>query len=438
MAIFFEMNCVITYILYFWVCMPGVYTTIKTKCLFILAVLLAISLALRAQDTTADGLYASARKAAFEDKNNPQAILLCKKALLIAPNYTDIVVFLGRLYTWEKKPDSARVYMQEALQQIPGAEDTYSAYTDLEFWNKNNDTALAIVQKGLSYHPASVELLLRKAKILNEKKDFSASLSVIDSILTLDKGNAEARALGYEIRDYTSKNKIGIRYDHAYFDKQFPDPWDMVSIEYDRLTKAGAFIARINYANRFKMSGYQYELEAYPRISKTFYAFGNIGHSDTMGIFPHWSGGGSLFANLPKAFEAELGFRYLYFHSGILIYTADIGKYYKSFQFGIRTYLVPTLNISQAYFGEVRYYFGGASDFVGLSGGWGIAPDDARVNVQFNTSFLLKSYSSELKLSHTIKKFNVLTLNVLLLNQEFMPHLTGNQLQGGIGYVRRF
>jgi YaiO family outer membrane protein len=82
------------------------------------------------------------------------------------------------------------------------------------------------------------------------------------------------------------------------------------------------------------MDGLQYELESYPRFSKTFYAYANIGYSDNVGVFPKWKAGASLYANLPKAFEAELGIRYLYFNSAAYIYTLYIGKYYKSFLFG--------------------------------------------------------------------------------------------------------
>jgi YaiO family outer membrane protein len=412
----------------------------KSKTLLcLLAVILLHTAAARAQDTTtADGLYEAARKAAFDEKDFSGAIRLCKKALVTAPAYTDIVIFTGRLYTWQKQPDSARRYLQSALKQAPTSEDAYSALTDLEFWNKNNDSALSVVNRGTAIYPASPELLIRKAKVLSELKQYKEALVVIDTLLAIDNGNAEARALGYTIRDYSSKNKIGIRYDHAYFDKQFPDPWDMVSIEYVRMTKAGPFIGRINYANRFKMSGLQYEVEAYPHISRTFYGFINLGFSDTTGIFPRWSGGASLFANLPAAFEAEAGIRYLYFTKGIVIYTANVGKYYKSFQFGLRTYLVPTLNVSQAYIAQVRYYFGNADDYVNLSGGWGIAPDDSRVNVQLNSSYQLRSNTAELRVSHAFRKLHVFSINAFLLNQEFRPSVTGNQVQFGIGYTRHF
>lgn len=393
-----------------------------------------------AQDTTtADGLFAAARNTAFKDKNYAEAIRLSKKALLINPSYTDIIVFTGRVYTWNKLPDSARTYFEKALLQQPEAEDIFVAYADLEFWNDNRDKALELIQKGLVFNPNSLELLLRRAKILNANRDFKAAIITVDSILKLDKDNTDARALASQIRDNVSKNRIGIKYDYIHFDKQFPDPWQLASIDYTRQTKAGPITARINYANRFKRQGIQYELESYPRFSKTFYSYFNIGYSDSVGVFPKWKLGTSLYVNLPKAFEAELGIRNLYFTSSTFIYTMYVGKYYKSFLFGARTYLTPAnSNIAQSYSATARYYYGGIEDYIGLLAGAGLSPDDRRVNIQLNSTYKLQTYMAELTFRRAIHRLNIITINVSLLNQEYLPGITGNQIQTGIGYIRRF
>lgn len=393
-----------------------------------------------AQDTTgADGLFAAARNQAFENKNYTEAIRLSQKALVVNAADIDIIVFIGRVYTWAKQPDSARVYFERALQQKNIHEDVYAAYADLEFWNDNKEKALNLIRQGLEHSPNSLELMLRRAKILNANKEFKQAILAIDTILKLDKNNTDARALASQIRDNVSKNRIGIKYDYVSFDKQFPAPWHLASIDYTRQTKAGAFTARLNYANRFSMDGLQYELESYPRFSKTFYAYANIGYSDNVGVFPKWKAGASLYANLPKAFEAELGMRYLYFNSAAYIYTLYIGKYYKSFLFGARTYLAPaSSNISQSYSIIARYYYGGIDDYIGLLAGAGLSPDDRRVNVQLNSSYKLQTYMAELTLRKAIRKLNIITINFSVLNQEYTSGVTDNQLQAGVGYIRRF
>lgn len=388
----------------------------------------------------ADSLFTTARNTAFDKKDYPAAIVLSKKALEINPSYTDVVVFTARLYTWTKQHDSARFYFQQALMQKPDLEDIYVGFTDLEYWSENYSAALGILTEGLHRHPASEDLLLRKAKILYAQREYKAAIPIADTVLKINRGNAEARRLAIQIQDNVAKNRIGVKYDYVSFDKQFPDPWQLVSIDYTRQTKSGPFTARVNYANRFKLDAFQYELESYPRFSKMFYGYFNAGYSDnTAGILPKWRMGTSLFANLPKAFEAELGIRYLYFTSDVFIYTAYVGKYYKSFLFGARTFLTPkTTNIAQTYIVMLRYYYGSVDDYVGLNVGTGLSPDDRRINVQLNSTYKLRSYTCELTARFSIRKLNIITANFSLLNQEYFPGLIGNQTQIGVGYIRRF
>lgn len=407
-------------------------------CLIIVAFLTCYSVA--AQDTTtADGLFAVARKAAFDEKDYDRAIHYAWKALEINPKYGDIIVFTGRVYTWKKWPDSARAYFESALDINPPLVDAYAAYADMEYWNDNHEKAVRLLDRGLSVFPGSVPLLIRKAKVLAVQREYQQAIIVADSILSIDRKNTEARALASQIRDNISKNRVGIKYDYIHFDKQFPDPWQLISVDYTRQTKAGPFTARVNYANRFKTDGLQYELEAYPQFSKTFYGYLNLGYSDDVGVFPRWRAGASLYANLPKAFETELGVRYLYFNSDAFIYTAYLGKYYSSFLFGARAYLSPVANnMTQSYMVMARYYYGGIDNYVGIMAGAGLSPDDRRINVLLNNSANLRSYTGELTVRHAIRRLNIITLNASLLNTEYLSGVTGNQLQVGIGYIRRF
>lgn len=400
-----------------------------------------------AQSKDPDSLFARARTAAFDNKDYPSAISLSKQALQIAPNYTDIVVFLGRVYTWNKQTDSARYYFNQALQQKPGYEDALAAYADLEFWNDNDSAALAFANQGLAQNPASQQLLLRKATVLESMKQYEDAAMLADSVLVLNRDNQDARTLLVRLQDFLSKNRIGIKYDYSHFDKQFDNAWHMLAIDYTRQTNVGSFTARINYANRFAHNGLQYELESYPRFSKTFYAYAAVAYSaDTFGVFPKWRLGGSLYANLPRAFEAEAGIRYLYFAGdtdGSDFYTLYLGKYYKHFLFGARVYLTPSdVATSQSYNAMVRYYFGGIDDYLNFLVGYGISPDDRNTAtlININTGDLT-TYKGEVIFRKQFKRMNIITANFSLLNQEFTrgPEvLKGNQIQAGIGYIRRF
>jgi YaiO family outer membrane protein len=249
--------------------------------------------------------------------------------------------------------------------------------------------------------------------------------------------------MSLSIKDNSAKNKFGISYDFVHFDKQFNNPWHLMSIDYGRQTKFGSVSTRINYANRFKENGFQFELDAYPRISRTFYAYTSAGISGD-GVFPNYRAGFSLYANLPSSFEADAGFRYLRFDSDTWIYTLSAGKYYKNYWFNLRTYLTPSNSaISHSYSFNVRYYFGGAFDYLRFGAGTGLSPDESTNSVLIgqqteSSLYKLKSNNINLGLVHSFKTFNVVSLNLSWLNQEYRRSTFGNQTTAAISYQRRF
>jgi YaiO family outer membrane protein len=387
---------------------------------------------------SSDELFQQARTAAFENKDYILATELSKKALAISPEYADVTIFLGRVYTWWNKADSARQCFEKVLNQQPENEDASSAYADLEYWNNEPEKSLLICQNALVFHPQSKVLMLKKAKNLIELKRYKEANADLSTLLKTDSKNAEARSLLEKIKDKSAKNKISINYDFATFDKQFDNPWHIVSLDYSRSTKAGSFIARVNYANRFKSNALQFEADAYPRISKTFYSYVNAGISDKSGVFPQYRSGFSLYANLPKSFEAEAGFRYLYFNDATWIYTASVGKYFKNYWFNLRTYVTPgNESISNSYSLTTRYYFK-ETNYIGFVLGTGISPDETVNNIQLASLYKLKSYRISADYRNTFKTVNSILLSFSLMQQEYLPKVTGNEYLFSIGYQRRF
>ncbi|NCI47189.1 YaiO family outer membrane beta-barrel protein [Sediminibacterium sp. WSJ-3] len=395
-----------------------------------------------ADTVSADGLLQAARKAAFDRKDYTLAKHYLYKALGQSPDYADIKIFLGRIHTWTGSTDSARFYFSLALKNNPGYADASVAYSDLEYWNDRYESALAIVDSGLVHHPADQDLLLRRAKILNAMRRYVEANTSVQQLLSVNKHNSDALLLANRIRELASRNKIGLSYDYVYFDKQFADPWHLASFDYTRTTRIGSVTGRINYANRFKENGVQYELEAYPHISNTFYAYINGGYSENVGVFPKWRGGFSLYANLPAGFECDLGVRYLQFSSSpTWIYTGSLGKYYKSWLFNFRSYVTPSSfasSVSASYNLSTRYYFGGADDFLGMNIGYGLSPDDRQNSIQLENPVKLTTYKAGASLRKKIAGFNVLSVDASWFNQEYLPGTKGNQYQFSLGWIFRF
>ncbi|HEY9177673.1 MAG TPA: hypothetical protein VIN07_08290, partial [Flavipsychrobacter sp.] len=169
----------------------------RTFFYFILLVCIVCGYTTAAQTANADSLFAIARKAAFEDKDYSAAIGYAHMALAVNPRYTDVVVFTGRLHAWQKNVDSARYYFDMALQQRRTI-DAYAAYADLELWNDNSLRALELLDSGLVHNPGAVPLLIRKARILNARREFESAIHIVDTLLAIDKSNTAARALGVQ------------------------------------------------------------------------------------------------------------------------------------------------------------------------------------------------------------------------------------------------
>lgn len=404
---------------------------------FLLALLFPVTM-YGQQNLTADELFAKARTTAFEQKDYTTSIALAKEALEKAPNYTDISVFLGRLYTWNKDLPAARAVFEDLGKRGVQDEDYFMAYASLEYWNDQNIKAIEIIDKGLSYHPKSEALLLLKAKVYFGMDHYEEADQAVKTLLSINPKNTEARALAVRINDLSSKNAVGIVYNYSHFDKQFDDDWHIVGVSYKRVTPIGSVILRGNYANKFAQGGTQIELEAYPRLSKMFYLYVGGGYSDDVGLFPKYRTGVSLNANLPHSFEAELGYRQLYFSNSIWMYTAAVGKYYKNFWFNLRTYITPdSKNISHSYTATVRYYTKSAQDYFAFQIGTGISPEENRNNLLENETFKLKTFKIGAEYNFSYRT-NLFSVGTMYYNQEFRPGEKGNQFDITLGYTRKF
>lgn len=410
---------------------------------WLLAVWVTCCFSARGQEPVgSDELFQAARKAVFGQKDYPTAKTYLYRALVSSPDYSDIRIFLGRIYAWTGQYDSAAACFRYVLSAHPEYEDAAIAYIDLEYWNDHYTEGEQLCREALRYHPASEELLLRKAKILAAARRYAAADSVTQQILHAHPDNTVARRLQDRIRELSARNKVDLTYDFVYFDKEFDAPWHLVSADYGRSMAWGTLTGRINYANRFQENGLQFELESYPHISRTFYAYAEAAWSNNDGIFPQWRAGFSLYANLPSSFEGELGFRYLDFSgSPTWIYTAYLGKYYKSWLFGVRTYLTPATYsnaVSNSYSVSARYYYGSADDYIGATAGYGISPDDRYNVIQLDSRARLTTYKFGMVYKRKVFPRHIFSAGADWFNQEYLPGLKGNQYQIGVAWQYRF
>lgn len=395
---------------------------------FFLIYLLCASLFAQNQ-LSSDELFVKARDAAFNQKNRKLAREICKTILIKSPNYSDVSVFLGRLYTWDSMYDSARAVLTNVLLKDSTNEDAINAAIDLEYWSGNSPKALEYCNRGLAYNPTSSDFLLKKARVLDDLERYDEAFVVLEKLISLKSDNTDALAFAERLKEKVRKNAIGVTYEYDKFDKTF-DPWQLGSISYSRRTPIGTTILRINLARRFGTSGVQYEIDMYPRFGDGIYSYLNIGFSK-VGVFPKNRYGASLYISLPLSFEIDGGFRLLRYSGDTWIYTFALGKYYGNYWFSLRTFITPQIEkASYSYSLIVRYYFSTAYDYLALSIGTGITPNETSIDFQGNW---LKSNKLGLEYQSQVSRVLILNFSGDYYGDEYLRDSFRTKLSLGMG-----
>ncbi|MDP3683352.1 MAG: YaiO family outer membrane beta-barrel protein, partial [Ignavibacteria bacterium] len=161
-----------------------------------------------------------------------------------------------------------------------------------------------------------------------------------------------------------------------------------------------------------------------------FYSYVNFGYSNAS-IFPKLRFGLSLYYSLPLSFEIDAGIRYLKFPSSQTdIYTFALGKYYSAFWFSFRTFIIPKGNIaSYSYTLITRYYLTDADNYLALSLGTGISPDERSLN---NPNLLI-SKKAGVDYNFRISKRQTLSLTAGYIYEEYFANSFRNKINVGLG-----
>lgn len=344
----------------------------------------------QAQDSfDPDELYKDARKLILDGKRDEGRAIL-HQVLGKYPSYADVLILMGRSFSWDGKYDSAAVYFERALAASPSYEDAYVGYIDDLFWEGDLDKAEKVIEQGFGkIGPSSVALKYRKSRLYNYRESYKEALDLAKEVFRADPKAEGLMAYIRNLQRLTRVNAIGATYDYDSFMGAIT-PWNTYSVYgRTRTNLTGALIARVTHSERFESTGTQAELDAYPSLGKNSYGYFNIGYSGAS-FFPTFRFGTSVFWNLSKAYELEAGYRYLQFSETTHIITASVGKYVSNWWFNFRLNFIPGTDGSSTSGNlQTRYYFKGPEDFIGLQVSTGVSPDEESRDFQ---SQLLNSY----------------------------------------------
>ena len=201
--------------------------------------------------------------------------------------------------------------------------------------NKNYNEALGLINDQLKKEPRNINMLLYKTDILISLREYAEAMDTIDQIFWFDPGNQQAvklqRYLG-EKRAEKKYNKFSFSQNEALLN-DLDKPWSYSSLAYYLITDFGSYGARLNYANRFGMSGVQYQVEAYPKFGQIGYLDLMYAYSDSLErVVPQHRYRIEPYFYLPFNLELSLGQHYtrsfnedIYTHTGSL--ASHLGNY---------------------------------------------------------------------------------------------------------------
>lgn len=179
-------------------------------------------------------------------------------------------------------------------------------------------------------------------------------------------------------------DKFLITFNNDFFNDETKS-WQFASGEYQIKESFGTFIPRINFANRFSNSEFQFEADAYVLFSTKTYLYLNAGFAKGK-VFPNNRAGIELYHVLPVDIELSAGYRYLYFSPNkINIYTGSIGYYFGDYWISFRPFFVNDINNgNKSTFTFIgRRYFVDSENYLTLRFGFGSYPVSGNTQADF-------------------------------------------------------
>lgn len=418
----------------------AVYIVLSFTVILLIQSLTFSSSPLYQEKNNLDDLLKEAQTLAFQG-NGKEAQEILMSILEEKPLYHDVRVFLGQLYAWDKEYDSARKELQKVLEDKPNYFDALIALIDIEYWTENLSQGLTYCNQGLRTYPNHEEFLLRKAMILASMEDLKAASKNIKQLLENNPSHKEALQLLNNIKFSSQLYAASVRYIFDRFERSKGGfgPWHFISLELSRKFGLGSIIGRVNYANRNfgsgSTSGAQFEIDAYPEIKKGMYAYLNAGYSPSS-FFPKYRFGSELYSALAGSFEISFGIRYLDFSSAkVLIYTGNLGKYYKNYWFSFRPFV--TSKSSDVFFSGiflVKRYFADKDNYLTLLFGFGSTPTEISFFVGIEP---LNSYKVGLEVQRKISRSLLIRCHVRFEREEFQIDTFGNRFSIEINLQQR-
>ncbi len=350
--------------------------------------------------------------------------------------YLEQVTGAGREYAARFVYDSALLEYRKVLDLAPA--DTLALMYSINLLSDKGmyDTALVLVNQGLAYYPNSEYFHMKKAVIMEGKKNFVIASAHADTAYML---HPSAKNLEYReyLKGQSYRNQFGLFFLKSSFDQG--SNANIATVEYRRFYNRGNFAARLNFAGRDVGTGYQLDAETYYNHDSSNYSYAVASVADGL-VFPSLRGGYSFFHNFPK-WEAEIGARYLLTQNdgSVISLVASGAKEFGDFWANLRGFFIfQQSNFFQSYNLTNRYYLNDNSDYIQLALGFGTSPDDFSRTYLIGSSLNFVTTSIGATYQRSFGNRNKLLLSGTWINYKIADGVFINQYDLYVQFQRRF
>ncbi len=333
----------------------------------------------------ADSAFTQARELAFKKEYKTSRKVL-DLLLLNNPENYQYKLFKARTYMWEGEHQAARENIEYLISEDTTLYEPYEMRVLNELYDKDYEICVRHCNDGIQRFPKQNEFFyVQKAQALTSANEYHDALDAANEAEEKFPENNEVQQLKTFLLNQLIVDGVAVGAFMDYFTKNY-NPWLYGFVQVGRQTNLGAFIARVNMAERFQEGqpsfGVQGEIDAYPRIGRKSYGYLNVGYSPSQ-IYPNFRFGAEVYTMVGNtSLEASLGMRYLDFLTNqVLMYTGSLGYYWKDNYAQFRPFLIQDNTYAQKGFGLTfnflyRKFIQGKGDFFQVNFGFGEVPDD--------------------------------------------------------------
>jgi YaiO family outer membrane protein len=328
-------------------------------------------------------------------------------------------------------------------QEIIDPEAEYIRIRTIAF-NGEYETAAADARKLVNAFPSYGDARILLGRILAWQKDYSQAAAVIDTLLKTEPDNADALAARRDISLWSKERSsvttdLRTGYSFDYFTEPYTRYWQIFTIGAGHKFNWGPAAAYVNIGNlitdeetNLEATEVQFELEAYPTISKKNYAYLDYAYSPGT-YFPTHRAAVEIWQVLPAGFAVSAGLNYYYFDRNIFITLASVEKYLGKFWLSGKVYVYfkddgPTAS----FYLNARRYFNDFN-YLQLTLGTGTAPDEP-FDIQ---SDIMRLSAQSVRLTYNFNvngKFTV-RLGAGYSREEYEESVMRNRFEGSINLI---